>query len=745
MVTEHRPIDSTVVDAAVSDADDDDGDLPGPGEYGFPRRMRPLLEGAGVCLIVGIALFLVYKLWRLHPNIPMSYAGDGMFNDMMAKSIRENGWMLHNPRIGAPFSGNLYDFPQGGENAQFAAEKLIGYVMPTWAATVNAYFLGSFFLVSLSAYFTARYLKLGSGAALVVAVLYAFLPYHEWHGAGQLTRAGYYIVPLAALVILWLIDYRTRFCENGRLALSSHRWRFVVVVAICLVLGGSDTQNSLFAVCLLGTVAVLLAISNRDARPLALGVVFCVVVLGSLVINNAPTILYRHSHGPNHVVAQRSILDVDTYSLSFSRLLLPTRGHRIPRLARVEETARSAGVVHGESGEALGVIGAIGLLLGLGTAFSRMFRVRRPNDDEPRSKPAPGRIEPLVARFGGVSAIALIFAMTGGISYILAVGGFTLLRTWNRIVLYIAFFAFLTVGLLLDTLFRRLHARRRTVGVVMVAAIVALAIGLGTLDQTSTSNVPAYAGTTRKYNSDEAFFKALERRLPRGAMVFEYPIISFPENGPVGAMFDYDPFIGYLHTKHLRWSYGAMKGRPEADWQKSLNALPTRTALAGLAAVGFRGVFINRRGYTITGPGFENSVRTALGAAMVTSDDNRLVYYDLAHMRDALDQLTTTERHALSDAILSPIGVDFGTGFYSSEGTAPSSWHWAQQDAQLVINNPGKESASVDMSATLFGESGTVRITGFGPTRTVAIASLGTASPGTAFSASARIPPASLP
>ena len=55
-------------------------------------------------------------------------------------------------------------------------------------------------------------------------------------------------------------------------------------------------------------------------------------------------------------------------------------------------------------------------------------------------------------------------------------------------------------------------------------------------------------------------------------------------------MTDYTQFIGFLHTKNLRWSYGAIKGRPEGDWQIQLQDLPIRTQLAGLAAAGFRAV-----------------------------------------------------------------------------------------------------------------------------------------------------------
>ena len=70
------------------------------------------------------------------------------------------------------------------------------------------------------------------------------------------------------------------------------------------------------------------------------------------------------------------------------------------------------------------------------------------------------------------------------------------------------------------------------------------------------------------------------------------------------------------------------------------------------------------------------------------------------------EQLGADGRRALRDAILAPITVGYGPGFYGSEGSLPTL-ALAQKDAVLVINNPGKEPASVGRSATLFGASGT--------------------------------------
>jgi phosphoglycerol transferase len=691
--------------------------VPGAGVYGFPRDIKPVLETAGVVAVVAVVFTIVYRLWQLHPNVPSAYSGDGLFGNMLAKSIRENGWLLHNPRIGAPFSGNLYDYPLGGESVHFATIKVLGFFLPTYGATQNAYFVLTFVLVGLSAYFVVRYLRLGRGPSLVIAVLYAFLPYHASHGEQQVARSAYYIVPFIALVILWLVDYRSRFfkIEGQRSSRSQRRWRWCFAIGVCVLLGASDTQNSIFACCLIASVGLVLACARRDRRAFLLAGALVASIGVSLMLNNSPYLVYRHVHGANTVATNRNLLQVDAFSLSLARMLLPTENHRIHALAHLEQTARTSSLVPGESGQAIGVVAGIGLVVALGVLLSLAFRGR--------GAPAPtsatwSRVEPLVARLGGLSVVALLFAVTGGVSYLLALAGLTTLRTWNRIVLFIAFFALLVAGLLLDILLRHLRARGVAVGV--IAGIVAITLAVGVFDETTSHDAPNYRAVAQRYRYDDWFFRTLEHRLPHGAMVFEYPIVRFPEAGPIGKLQDYEQFIGYLHTHDLRWSYGAMEGRNEGDWQMALDTLPTNTALAALATIGFRGVYINRDGYaqpgTQTGVSqFEQAVTSVLGPPMLTSTDGRLVYYDLQPMRDAVQvRLSPDGQAALRRAVLDPVTVQYGQGFYAEEQTAEKSWHWAGHRSQLVIDNPAGTTQLVGLTGALAAVSGIVAVTAAG-------------------------------
>ena len=62
--------------------------------------------------------------------------------------------------------------------------------------------------------------------------------------------------------------------------------------------------------------------------------------------------------------------------------------------------------------------------------------------------------------------------------------------------------------------------------------------------------------TAQQVASDRQFTEDMERRLPAQAMVFQIPVMDFPESpGPnIGS---YDHFRPYLYSNHLRYSFGS--------------------------------------------------------------------------------------------------------------------------------------------------------------------------------------------
>jgi phosphoglycerol transferase len=104
------------------------------------------------------------------------------------------------------------------------------------------------------------------------------------------------------------------------------------------------------------------------------------------------------------------------------------------------------------------------------------------------------------------------------------------------------------------------------------------------------------AAIARQIAADRDFVARMEAALPPDAMVFQLPIMEFPES-PAPGVPPYDHFRPYLFAKNLRFSYGSMKGRQREQWQQELAKVPLDKAVERLKELGFAAVYINRNAF----------------------------------------------------------------------------------------------------------------------------------------------------
>jgi hypothetical protein len=657
--------------------------VPWTERLGFPAGVHPLREAVLLCAVVAPIVTVLYRLWKAHWKVPFNYSGDGISTAAYSKAIVTHGWYLSNGRLAAPFHADVRDFPVGGENLHWVVIKLLGYATRNYAVASNAYFVLGFFLIALATYFVARYLRFSIPTALVVAVIYAFLPYHAFRNYGHLTRGVYYSVPLAMLVLFWAINYRTEFFTGGGGgALAWRRGRILTIVIFCAVIGASDTQNAAFLLSILAIVAVVEMFRNKDWRPIALLAIVGAATLGSLIVNNVPFVMSRIERGPNTVAANRPLSDQDYYALRPLDLILPAPGHRINALSKIEVKGDQGKITNNEAGGTpLGTFGAIGFLWSIGAvlALGLGMRARKPETK-------------FVAQIGGLNVICILVGAVGGFAYLLALEGFSMYRTWNRISLFIAFGSVLATGVLLERLFRWIKGRTtKPIALGIVGVIVAFLCVAGAYDQVTPRYIPNYQNIAVRFDTDATFYHQLEKMVPKGSMMFQAPFEQFPEAGTIVNMTDYQDFTGYLHTTTLRWSYGGMKGRPEGDWEQNLSVFDPVAMMASVAAVGFQGAVIDRTGLTNNGEDFLKAITPYTGPVLLQSQDNRLLYVDLTGLRARL------VRELGASAVDTGKQVTLGntiswSGFSFPEPLQPcGTRRWAiSRTATITVDNPAK-------------------------------------------------------
>jgi len=643
-----------------------------------------LLLAAGATVAI---LFPVMKLWQADLSVPFSYSWDANFNAMLIKSILTGGWYV-NSNLGAPFGQQLYDYAIGGDNLHFLLIKALGLVSHDPSVVMNLFFLLSFPLSALSAYIVFRWARLSRLVACACAILYALTPYHFIRGERHLFLAADYAVPLGAYLVVatWSGEplFARRRARSAVLTFASRR--SLATLTACAVVASSGTfYYAAFTFILVAAGALVRAAARRTYRPLAGGAAVAALIALVAAINLAPTFIYTARHGRNYVVAQRLPQESDRGGLKLAEMVFPVSRHRFQPFARLTQEYTSSASppnVGGQEHPTLGSFATIGFLWLMVVLLLSAVQARS------RSSELIDRFRPIA----GATGLALLIGITGGLSAVLAYVVTPPLRGWNRISIFIAFFSLLAVGLLLERMrqFFSVGLVRRAAFVVVLTGFVAF----GAFDQTTSADVPPYAQLAATYKSDAALVDLMQRRFSGGSMVFELPYVPFPEWPPVHRMLDYELVRPYLHSTDLRWSYGAMRGRPQ-DWQEFLVEKPLPEVVAGAAAAGFSAILVDRDGYGAKeASSLEEALRRLLAVEPMVSRDRRLLVFDLrpyvARLRARYDR---GELLALRTATLTPPRVRPGPGVWpGEEGSVDGqrSWWLTSPRAAFDLYEPGR-------------------------------------------------------
>jgi len=623
------------------------------------RWRAPLLDAAGVAAATVGLLVVTLRLWEANLRVPfvynatdqppLAYAPDAPYYLMLTKGLVDHGSYLRIPNLGWPFSLQLYDNPESGDNLQLALLRGLGFFLRDAVLTMNVYYLLTFVAVSLAAWFVLRRLGVSRLVAAVVAILYSFLPYHFARGEAHLLLSGYFMVPIATLLILQVLSDDPPF--TARRDSPGPRWRLALWsrralpwFLACAALGSTGPYYAFFAVLLLAAVVVVDLLARRNWRRAASGAVAAGVVLVVLLLNLSPSFLYWLSHGQNNQAIPRGISETEVNGLRVAELVLPRVDHRIGAFADAQRKSdRFSPVATSERGQQLGLVGALGFVGLLVFTLSRLLRRR--SDDESRGPPPLGTRAEIGKRLGLLTIVAVVVGTVSGIALIISALGVRYIRSYNRISVFIAFFALIAVAFALDWVVARVprwHGRA-----VVAAAVCVAVLAVGVFDQTSSADIPDYKALERAWNSDDVFMHGIERDLGKGAAVFEMPYVFFPEAGSIVGTGPYDQVRGWLHADSLRWSWGSVRGR-DGDWQGALVRLQAPEALDALTAVGFTGLMIDRAGYEDHGARIEAEYTSTLGREPRVSPDGRLVFYDLrARARDLHARLTAAQIDAL--------------------------------------------------------------------------------------------------
>ena len=670
------------------------------------RPLAPLVEAVGVAAVTLAAFCVVYRPWGDRLRIPFSYGQDSVAYAMFVKTIRTTGSYHATDLLGAPHGQEMYDFPQGAERLHLVLLRVLTWFSSDAYLVLNVSYLLGFVLIALCAHFVLRTLGARPIIAGAAALLFAFLPYHFWHGEQHAFLSSYYAVPLAVLMAVWALDGELPLTPSRLKAAwrGGQRGRLLVIALSAVVLGSASPYYAVFAVLLIAAAGGIAFLRLRSWSSVLAAAVLVIAIGGVLLANIMPELLYRRSHGTNLEVANRPLSEGEAFGLHITQLLLPHPGHRIDLFDRLGQRGYS-GDQSGEGGISLGIIGVVGLALGAAGLIGR--RLGRFQHDA-------------IPRLGAVALASVLIGTMGGLGFTLAVFGFTQIRVWARIAIVIGFCALAIVALAAERVLEAPWWRsRRGLGV----AAIALVTVIGLADQIPSNATPDYDAIEAVYRSDQAFFTGMEAELPDGAMVFQLPVIPFPETPPVNLMGSYDHMRGYIFgSGKLKWSAGGMRGR-ESDWQDEWMIRPLPNALDGLAAAGFAAVYVDDNGYLDRGVSINASLKAELGDPVASSGNARMHWYDLRARAAALRAVVGSEALGRAGAaVVNMPKVEYGESISILEQGPTGPFRWMGESGLIEVTNHG-DARDVVVSLFVVGPGGHLTVEAPDGTKTTVVPS----------------------
>ena len=424
------------------------------------------------------------------------------------------------------------------------------------------------------------------------------------------------------MVLIWALSWRQHFLRDGRLRGD----RITVAVIVCVLIGMTETMTTAFTMALLGASAIIVAIRWREPERLLVHGALIVVLAGTFAVVQAPTLRFWLQEGSNETAGARSVTESEYYSLKISRLVLPQADHRFGAFGRFGQEAQDGSPLPTEGGQYLGLLGIAGFLAALVGLLAHGLR------RAPRAGPEDRTW--LTDHASLIIVLSLLLGTVAGFNVVLALAGFTQVRTWGRIEVVFVLGCLVIVAIWFERLAVRLRGRAP------LLAVLAVLVGALALLDGIPPSARDYPAMKASWQSDEAFVKSITKAMPKGSAVFQFPAVQFPEAGPSERAQDYDNYRGYIHDREdrLRWSYGGVHGRPRTDWPEKIHdEIGPVGALEPLLGLGYTGYWFDTFAYPPEEAAQQvRDLNRTLKVTPLRSPNGRFYFWDLRPYKRSL-------------------------------------------------------------------------------------------------------------
>jgi phosphoglycerol transferase len=584
---------------------------------------------------------------------PLLYSADGIPTLAGIKNIASNNiFDLYNiPELGYPFHSYQYDFPGYVEYAHILNIKFLSFFTNNLVTIFNIYFLLGFIICFGVTYKILRLLDFDPLYSFVISLIYTFSPFH-FERIMHTSYTYYFIAPFIFYIALKI--YKTSFSDQGA------KLTFYEKLAL-IFFGMFGLYYVVFSLIILSVLFIAL-LSNPTFKKVNIKATLIAIamLIAGLAISMSPSVI-KKINNPNSFpsLVKRQAYESEIAGFKFMQLISPRLDHRVNSLANFTQSyIDKSPLINENISASLGLFGALGLIISFYYIFIAMAGgVKKEKDSTTIS-------------FLSLCTITLfMFGTIGGFGSLVAYIITPIIRSWNRISIFIEFSSLLIFFIYIRSIFKKYK-----VNSFYTRIFLCLLLLIGLYDQTNF--LDSYKGRisqcikscskeeNKKYLSDKDFFGKVEGSLPKGAAIYVFPYMGFPEVPGKFGLETYDLIRGYVNSDYLRFNYGGVRSRPGDDFYQALSNEPLKKQIDVAKKLGFQGFYIDTRGYADAGKYLINELHTKFNLnPIIKSPDDTLFFYKLENSEQVLDkEIDLRAAELKSNYFIKPVqNIDFST------------------------------------------------------------------------------------
>lgn len=584
---------------------------------------RVLIPLTVVVMPVIIAMQFM-NLWDWDLTIPLVYNvenSDETWQHILTKMLVDTGWILSNPFLGAPGVANWHNNAAAQTSALHSVLMLaISQVVSDSIAVQQIYYLLNFALISFTTLIACRMLGMARLPAYCIAIVFSLLSYRFNYLAYSFIP-NYFLVPLALVPVFWLMTgefFKINNNNNNKLKAAKEVFlspKFLLGLLFIVLITLSDGYYAFFMLLLLGFSFITRLLMGDFRKPISLGPNLIYIITLLLValllqrplatyINNDNEEFYRNGLGDPAIT--KTNFEAEIYSLSIKLLVAPSVNHRIDSLSnlgkRIIESSDMARKFKQEIVYVpLGILGTILLFAAVALLIapnSSIFSKQNELSDQYFTE----KYKTIVAA-SALTLFILLCSITGGIGTLVALV-YPTIRAYERFPLFLIFVLYVGAGMAVTLALKYCDTKKY-----LISGIVLLITIFSVYDQLPNNIDKGNEEKKTRYLSEKSFVNTIEKKLPYGAMVYQYPYSQWLMDSQYYGWGSFAHVRLYLHSANLRWSNGASLNSHVDKWHSNLSNLPIDRLIVEVRGAGFSSVVVDRR---VVSPAEYQRVRAAL-------------------------------------------------------------------------------------------------------------------------------------